>query len=207
PKLLMLSGIGNAEHLQQHGIEVKVDLPGVGENFHNHVLTGLIYETKRPVPPPNLNMSESALFCKSDSGWMGPDIQMAFVHVPFDIIIGQKNPNAVSILPGVVRPMSRGWIRLASSDPTAKPLINANYLGVESDVDRLVWAVKLGRELFNTKAFSEWTTGKELLPGPSVKTDKQLREFVKKRSDSYHHQAGSCKMGSDAMSVVDPECR
>lgn len=207
PKLLLLSGIGSPEQLRQHGIDVLVDLPGVGENFHNHVLTGLIYETTRAVPPPNLSMTESALFCKSDPGWVGPDIQMSFVHVPFDIIIGQNNPNAVSILPGVVRPMSRGWLRLASADPADKPLVNANYLGVQSDADRLVWALKLGRELFNTQAFSEWTTGKELLPGPDVKTDAQLYEFVRRRGDSFHHQAGSCKMGLDAMAVVDPECR
>ncbi len=207
PHLLMLSGIGPAAHLQEHGIDVRVDLPGVGENFHNHILTGIIYETKRAVPPPNLNMSEAALFAKSDAGWVGPDIQMAFVHVPFDIIVGQKNPNAVSILPGVVRPLSRGNIRLASKNPADKPLINANYYGAESDLERMVWAFKLGREIFNTKAFSEWTTGKELLPGPRVKSDKQIKDFLRKRSDSYHHQAGSCKMGLDAMSVVDPNCR
>jgi len=207
PQLLLLSGIGPAEQLKQHGINVKVELPGVGENFHNHVLTGLIYETTPPVPPPNLNMSESAMFVKSDPGWVGPDLQMAFVHVPFDIIIGQKNPNAVSMLPGVVRPLSRGWVRLASSDPLAKPLINANYLSVQSDVDRLVKTIEIGREIFHAKAFSDWVTGKELLPGPSIKTKKQLEAFVKLRADSYHHQAGSCKMGLDEMSVVDPECR
>lgn len=207
PQLLLLSGIGNPEHLKQHGIDVKVGLPGVGENFHNHVLTGLIYETTRPVPPPNLNMSEAAMFVKSDSGWVGPDLQMAFVHVPFDIIIGQNNPNAVSMLPGNVRPLSRGWVRLASSDPLAKPLINANYLAVQSDADRLVKTIEIGREIFHAKAFSDWITGKELLPGPGVKTKKQLDAFVRQRGDSYHHQAGSCKMGLDAMAVVDPECR
>ncbi len=207
PHLLLLSGIGPAAQLQQYGIDTRVDLRGVGENFHNHVLTGLIYETTRPVPPPNLNMSESAMFVKSDPGWVGPDLQMAFVHVPFDIIIGAKNPNAVSMLPGVVRPLSRGWIKLASGDPLAKPLINANYLSVQSDVDRLVKTIEIGREIFQAKAFSEWISGKELLPGPSVKTKKQLEAFVKLRADSYHHQAGSCKMGLDAMAVVDPECR
>jgi len=207
PKLLMCSGIGNPEHLRQHGIDVVSALPGVGENFHNHVLTGVIYETKRPVPPPNLNMSESALFCKSELGWIGPDLQIAFVHVPFDIIIGQNNPNAVSILPGVVRPTARGWIRLASSDPLEKPLIHTNYLGTQSDFDRLVQGVKLARDIFNTQAFAEWTTGRELLPGPDFKTDDDLRAFVRRRAESYHHQAGSCKMGSDAMAVVDPQCR
>ncbi len=207
PHLLLLSGIGPAAQLQQYGIDTRVDLRGVGENFHNHVLTGLIYETTRPVPPPNLNMSESAMFVKSDPGYVGPDLQMAFVHVPFDIIVGAKNPNAVSMLPGVVRPMSRGWIRLASGDPLDKPMINANYLGAQTDAERLVRTIEIGREIFHAKAFSDWISGKELLPGPNVKTHKQLLDFVNKRAESYHHQAGSCKIGTDEMSVVDPQGR
>jgi choline dehydrogenase len=207
PKLLLLSGIGNPEQLKQHGIAVTADVPGVGENFHNHVLTGVVYETKGPVPPPNQNLSEAALFCKSEPGWMGPDIQIAFVHVPFDIIIGQNNPNAVSILPGVVRPLSRGWIRLASSDPMERPLVNAAYLTDRSDLRRLADSVKLARDIFNTKAFSEWLTGKELLPGPDFAGDDKLEDFVRLRADSYHHQVGSCKMGVDNMAVVDPQLR
>lgn len=206
PKLLMLSGIGPADHLKQVGVAVRQDLPGVGQNFHNHVLTGVIYECKKPVPAPNLNLSEAALFLKSDPGWVGPDLQIGFVHVPFDIIVGKGHPNSISILPGVVRPMSRGWIKLASANPADKPLVNPNYLGAVSDRERLLQAVKLAREIFATKAFSEWV-GTEMLPGPEFKTEDQLREFVKNRADSYHHQAGSCKMGSDEMAVVDPQLR
>jgi len=206
PKLLMLSGIGNPEQLQKFGISVRSDVPGVGENFHNHVLTGMIYKAIQPVPPPNQNMSESVLFCNSDPGWIGPDLQISFVHVPFDIIVGQGNPNSVSIIPGVVRPLSRGWIRLASTNPTDKPLINPNYLGDKSDLERLVKAVKIGREIFATKAFSSWVSD-ELLPGPEYKTDEQLAEFAKQRAETYHHQCGSCKMGQDNLSVVDPQLR
>src|SRR5256885_2599737 len=140
PKLLLLSGIGPAQQLAEFGIKPLVSLPGVGENFHNHVLTGVIQEASQPVPPPNQNLSESALFVRSDPGWAAPDLQIAFVHVPFDIIVGQGHPNSISILPGVVRPLSRGWIRLASADPLAPPLVNPNYLGVQSDADRLVQA-------------------------------------------------------------------
>jgi choline dehydrogenase len=175
----------------------------VGENFHNHVLTGLIRECTQPVPPPHLNQSEAALFCKSDPGWVGPDLQIGLVTVPFDIIVGQDHPNAISILPGVVRPMSRGWIRLAGTDPLAKPLVNPNYLSAKSDLDRLVKAFKISREIFAASAFSDWV-GDELLPGPGVASDDEIRAFVTSRADSYHHQVGSCKMGSDAMAVVDP---
>jgi choline dehydrogenase len=204
PKLLLLSGIGNTSHLKEFNIPVVADVPGVGENFHNHVLTGVISETSQPVPPPNQNLSESALFCKSEPGWISPDLQIAFVHVPFDIIIGQNYPNAVSIIPGLVRPMSRGWVRLASSNPLDKPLINPNYLDVESDLEKLVQGVEIAREIFATKAFSGWVK-QELLPGPNVSDRKQLRAFVRQRADSYHHQAGSCKMGMDRMAVVDPQ--
>jgi choline dehydrogenase len=206
PKLLLLSGIGNPVHLAEFNIPVVAALPGVGENFHNHVLTGVIQGTSKPVPPGNLNLSECALFYKSDPAQSGPDVQIAFVHVPFDIIIGQANPNSVSILPGVVRPTSRGWIRLASGNPLDKPLVNPNYLATEADLQRLIDAVKLARTIFATKAFSAWAA-EELLPGPAVATDDQVREFVRQRADSYHHQVGSCKMGVDNMAVVDPDLR
>lgn len=204
PKLLLLSGIGNAAYLKGFNIPLVADVPGVGENFHNHVLTGVIVEAAQPVPAAHQNLSESALFCKSDPGWVGPDLQIGFVHVPFNIIIGQGHPNSISILPGVVRPLSRGWIRLASTNPLDKPLVNPNYLGVPSDLERLALAVKLSRQIFATKAFSSWV-GQELMPGPQVQSDEEIRAFVRKSADSYHHQVGSCKMGLDGMSVVNPQ--
>jgi choline dehydrogenase len=206
PKLLLLSGLGNPEHLRQFNIPVVAALLGVGENFHNHVLTGVIQGTSKPVPPPNLNLSECALFYKSEPSQTGPDVQIAFVHVPFDVIIGRANPNAVSILPGVVRPTSRGWIRLASGNPLDKPLVNPNYLATAEDLQRLLDAVKLARRIFAAKAFADWSE-RELLPGPDVANDEQLREFVRQRADSYHHQAGSCRMGVDDLAVVDPELK
>ncbi|PRX97083.1 GMC family oxidoreductase [Allonocardiopsis opalescens] len=206
PKLLLLSGIGDPRHLREFGIPVVAESPGVGENFHNHVLTGLVAETKEPVAPAKQNLSESALFTTSEPGMVAPDLQLAFVHVPFDLIVGKQHPNAVSILPGVVRPQSRGWVRLASADPFAKPLVNPNYLGDASDARRLVQAVRLSREIFAASAFSRHLTG-ELLPGPAVQTDAELHAFVRDRADSYHHQAGSCRMGIDDRSVVDPRLR
>jgi choline dehydrogenase len=133
-------------------------------------------------------------------------LQIAFVHVPFDIIIGQGHPNAISILPGVVRPLSRGWVRLASSDPLAPPLVNPNYLHAPSDLERLVQATRLSRDIFATKSFSSWA-GEELRPGPQVESLDELRAFVRRTADSYHHQAGSCRMGTDAIAVVDPQLK
>lgn len=207
PKLLLLSGIGNPEYLQQFGIPVVSDVPGVGENFHNHVLTGVIAKATQPVPPPNQNMAEACLFCKSDPGFPAPDLQLSFVHVPFDIIIGQNNPNAVTLVVGVTRPLSRGWVRLASDNPLDKPLVNPNYLAERSDLERLVLSVKKAREIFfHTKTFSDWVSD-DLLPGSDVQTPEQLADFAKRRAETYHHQCGSCKMGLDNMAVVDPQLR
>ena len=207
PKLLMLSGIGKAEQLTPMQIPLVADLPGVGENFHNHVLTGIIGKTNQPVPGPHQNMSESCLFTKSDPALAAPDLQISFVHVPFDIIIGQANPNSVSIIPGVTQPKSRGWVRLADKDPLTAPLINPNYLAEREDVERLMQSVRIGREiLFDTQAFRAWGT-EELLPGPDIRTDSQLEAFVRQRAETYHHQCGSCKMGVDQLAVVDLDLR
>jgi choline dehydrogenase len=206
PKLLLLSGLGPHRQLAGLGIRVVADLPGVGENFHNHVLAGVIAETRRPVVPGRQNLSEAALFATSQPGLIAPDLQIAFVHVPFDIIVGRDHPNAVSILPGVVRPASRGWIRLASSDPLAPPLVNPNYLGDSSDVARMVQATRMAREIFATKAFARELAG-ELKPGDQVQTGTELAAYLRATADSYHHQAGSCRIGTDDLSVVNPQLR
>lgn len=207
PHLLLNSGIGPSAQLGQFGLPVIADLPGVGENFHNHVLTGLIAETREPVVPGRLNTSEAALFTKSNAGYPTPDLQFNFVHLPFDIIVGKDNPNSVSLIPGLQHPLSRGWVRLASGDPLARPLINPNYLAVDHDVQRLKQMIEIGRQIFATKAFARALTGRELLPGPDIKSDSDLTMFVRERADSYHHQVGSCKMGLDALAVVDPQLR
>ena len=126
--------------------------------------------------------------------------------MPFNIIVGQGHPNSISILPGLVRPRSRGWVKLASADPTVHPLINPNYLGEPSDMEKMVKAVKISREIFATKAFAPWV-GPELMPADDPKTDDELRAFLRATADSYHHQVGSCKMGTDDLAVVDPELR
>ena len=206
PKLLMLSGIGDAAELKAVGIDTLVDLPGVGKNFHNHILTGVIHEALQPVPKGRQNLSEAALFLKADPAETGPDLQIAFVHVPFNIIVGQGHPNSISVLPGLVRPRSRGWIKLASADPMAHPLINPNYLDEASDMEKMVTATKVARDIFATRAFEPWV-GKELMPADDPKTDDELRAFLRATADSYHHQTGSCKMGTDDLAVVDPQLR
>jgi choline dehydrogenase len=205
PKLLLLSGIGPGGRLEAIGIPTLVDLPGVGENFHNHVLVPVVCVARQPIPRPHNNMSEAALFYRSTPGWPGPDMQMAFVHGSPQQVRDEPPPDIMVMLPGVVRPLSRGWVRLASADPLAKPLINPNYLAVEADHRRLTEGVRLARRIYATQAFADWVQA-EVLPGPNV-SDAQLGDDVRARAESYHHQAGSCRMGSDALAVVDPELR
>ncbi|ONI82928.1 glucose-methanol-choline oxidoreductase [Actinosynnema sp. ALI-1.44] len=202
PKLLMLSGIGHPGELAEFDIPVTAPLPGVGKNFHNHVLTGVMTEAHAQVPAPVHNFSESALFAVSQAGLPSPDIQLAFVHAPFY----PGHPNSVSVLPGVVRPVSRGWIRLGTADPLGKPLVHPNYLSDRADVDRLVYAVRLARAVVATRAFSDWNK-LEVVPGANVYGDQALVDFVREHADSYHHHAGSCRMGIDDLSVVDPSLR
>jgi choline dehydrogenase len=200
PKLLLLSGIGPARHLEEVGVPVQVNLPGVGENFHNHVLVPIIQLVAEELPEPKQNASEVALFTKSDPSNVGPDLQYAFVHIVPGL------PGAVVILPGVVQPKSRGTIRLASADPTDLPLVNPNYLGDPADRDRLADAVEVARSIFATAPMSKFVK-QEIVPGPDVSGPDALRGFVTAAADSYHHQAGSCKMGSDDMAVVDPQLK
>ena len=205
PKLLLLSGIGAASRLETVGVPVLIDLPGVGENFHNHVLVPVICVAKQPIPRPHNNMSEAALFYRSAPGYPGPDMQMAFVHGSPQQVRDEPPPDVMVMLPGVVRPSSRGWVRLASADPLAKPLINPNYLAADPDHRRLTEGVRLARRIYATRAFADWVQA-EVLPGPNV-ADAQLGDDVRARAESYHHQAGSCRMGVDALAVVDPELR
>jgi choline dehydrogenase len=148
-----------------------------------------------------------SLFTKSDPHMAAPDLQFNFVHLPFDVIVGADNPNSVSLIPGLQKPKSRGWVRLGSSDPLQKPLLNPNYLEHEDDVRRMVLMTRMCREIFGTRAFSKALTGKELMPGPAYKDEADLYKFVRTRCDSYHHQVGSCKMGTDINAVVDPQLK
>jgi choline dehydrogenase len=204
PKLLMLSGLGKPEHLAEHGIGPRVALPGLGENFHDHALVvAPVAMTGKAAPEPNLNLSEVCLFAGT-GGWPVPDLQIGFVHrAQFQ---PEPHPRLITVLAGLVRPLSRGTLRLASADPFEMPLLDPNYLREPEDARRLVTALKIGRELLETEAFAEWGV-EEVTPGPSVSTDEQIGQFVRENVNSYHHVAGAARMGTDALAVVDPRLR
>jgi choline dehydrogenase len=207
PKLLMLSGIGPAEHLREVKVEVKVDLPGVGTNFHDHVLVvGPVVKFKEELAPGQVNLSESCLFTRSSAGGPGPDLQLGYVHAPADIVPSITDRSLATLITGLVRPMSRGSLRLASANPGDAPLIDANYLADGSDLDRLVEGMHIARDIIATDAIQGATYG-EVYPADQAKTDDQMRTFLRANVDSYWHSAGSCKMGIDDLAVVDPQLR
>jgi choline dehydrogenase len=226
PKLLLLSGIGPAEQLQRHGIAVAHELPGVGENFHDHPLViGPFGRMSEPGADPRANMTEVGLFWGSQPGLPVPDLEICLVHrAPFGeaffanvvqrLQTGQPvapvaqlvDPHVILTLPGLIRPLSRGWVRLASPDPTAPPTISCNFGDEPADIDRIVTMVKIGRDIYRTRAFAKLGL-EEVGPGPTVTTEEQLRAWVLDNIGSYYHFVGSCKMGMDQLAVVDPQLK
>jgi choline dehydrogenase len=208
PKLLLLSGIGPADELRALGIGVVADVPGVGRNLHDHVLSPVIYAASRPVPPamPGLQQLHSHLFWRSRPGLPGPDVQPLFFHLPLYLEGMEGPPDGYTLMAGIIRPASRGSLRLASADPGAPPLIDPACLSCEVDLDALTGAVELCRAIGGQAALAAWR-GSELYPGADVCTRDELRGYVRRTAITYHHQVGTCKMGVDAGAVVDPRLR
>ncbi len=208
PRLLMLSGIGAAGSLSRLGIAVAVNLPGVGQNLHDHVLAAAItYECKGPLPAPRNNCAEATMWWKSDARLPAPDIQPVFIEVPFvtpELAPALPSPDCYCIAPSVVRVSSRGAVTLASSDPTVDPIINPNFLDRDCDVDTLLVALELCREIGASDAFKEFRK-REVMPGNRSRSD--MISFLRQSATTYFHPVGTCKMGGDEMAVVDSQLR
>lgn len=226
PQLLMLSGIGPADHLRAHDIPVVADLPGVGANLQDHLLIGVEYELTRPVglfnadTIPNIlrflvlrsgpltsNVAEVGGFIRTRSGVDVPDVELLFAPA-FYMNHGFDNPQAHGFALGVAiqHPESRGEIRLRSKDPFAAPLIQPNYLAAESDLASGIEGVKVARAIAATKHFDPYR-GKELWPGPDARSDDAIADHIRRTSDTIYHPVGTCKMGRDELSVVDEALR
>lgn len=232
PKLLMLSGIGPAEHLAEHGIEVIADRPGVGQNLQDHLEFYFQYACKQPITLFkywNLigkawvgaqwlfrktglgasNQFESAAFIRSDKGIDYPDIQYHFlpIAVRYD---GQAaaEGHGFQAHVGPMRSGSRGEITLASADPKEAPKIFFNYMSTEQDWVDFRKCVRLTREVFGQDAMKPFVKH-EIQPGDALQSDEELDAFIREHAESAYHPCGTCKMGAvdDPMAVVDPECR
>lgn len=207
PRLLMLSGVGPAADLSAIGIDAKADLP-VGVGLQDHILgAGCNYEAKGPVSIGDYNFSEVYMWERSDSRLPAPDMIALYVNVPFTST-GHKASftNGYSILSGVSRPHSRGYIKLASSDPSVAPIIDPNYLAEEQDWVAYRAATELCRNIGADKAYDEHRK-EEVLPGAGDMSEKQWREFLAKSANTYFHPTSTCRMGVDETTVVDPELK
>jgi choline dehydrogenase len=206
PHLLMLSGIGPGAALRALDIEVAADVPGVGKNLHDHLLIGVVYEAKMPIAPINVNVTESCLFAKSDPRRADCDIEISFVHEPM-FTPGFTTPaNSYSIIPGIIRPQSRGTLTLASNDPADPPILDPNYLREEADLHCLARGIEMAREIGMAAPLDGWRL-REVVPGPEAGDMESLHRFVRHAVCTWYHPVGSCRMGVDAEAVVDPELR
>ena len=208
PKLLMLSGIGPAGELRRFGIDAIADLPGVGENLHDHAVCPVVYEPAQAVPQarPGLQMLHGHLFARSRPELASPDVQPLFVHRAAIPPGEGELAEGFTLMPGIVRPASRGSLRLASADPDDDPLLDPHYLEEEADMEAMEFAFGLCREIGQAGALDGWRK-REAYPGPSVRTKAEIREHIRRTLVSYHHQVGTCAMGVDEHAVVDPELR
>jgi choline dehydrogenase len=199
PKILLLSGIGPADYLRSFNLKVKADLPGVGQNLQDHLASTLMYDAKSPTP--TLPLPESAgLFTstKQATGKVAPDLQFLFYHMPKDAA-----NSYYWIITALTSPQSRGSITLRSTNPYQAPVIQANYLQQEADLKVLLEGCKLAQELAHTPAF----TKERLLVGPRFTSDQQIIEHIRQGASTLFHPVGTCKMGTDAMAVVQPDLR
>ncbi|HVJ53382.1 MAG TPA: choline dehydrogenase [Aliidongia sp.] len=230
PQLLLLSGIGDGDHLREHGIAPVVELKGVGRNLQDHLHSMVKWECTQPISlfrnvkplgvaralaqyylfksgPSATPGLEALAFVKSRPEVADPDLQYHFVMALY-------NDHGRDMIPrhgfmsyfNLSRPESRGHIKLRSIDPLAHPVIEPNYLDSENDLRTLRAGLRISREVIGQKAFDPYR-GEELAPGTGVTADKELDDFIRRNSETLYHPVGTCKMGQDADAVVDDRLR
>lgn len=226
PQLLMLSGIGPADQLAALGIDPVLDLPGVGANLQDHpyvvgIWQSLVEESLLDAEKPRAlvdfllrgegpltsTVAEAFLWTRADREATAPDLQFHLAPAYF-VANGfeESDEHSITVGPVLVAPKSRGRISLRSADPRAKPSILGNHLTEQSDVDALVYGIKLARELVATEPLAS-ATGREVYPGPDARSDEELATDARRRVELLYHPVGTCSMGTGEEAVVDPELR
>jgi choline dehydrogenase-like flavoprotein len=226
PQLLMLSGIGPEEHLREQGIRPRVDSPEVGENLQDHPFFLCCFESTvnedladaegpralaeyllRRTGPLASNVGEAMAFVRTRPGLPAADIQLlfgpAYYHDHgFDTIDG----HAFSLAAALIAPQSRGRLQLRSADPLDKPGLLGNHLGEEEDVASLVAGFRMIQDIAATEPLAS-VRGRNLVPADELETDEQVEAFIREETELLYHPVGTCRMGGDERSVVDPQLR
>ena len=229
PHLLMLSGIGPADHLRESGIHVALDLPGVGANLQDHLDICTLQRSTKPLTydhlsdalvalryylgrngPGTSNVAEAGGFVRTR---LAPD---ARCDMQFHFVPALLDDHGRHRLPGYgytlhacgLRPRSRGMLRLKSANPAVKPAIHANYLSDAEgfDLNLLVEGAKLSRDIFAAAPFDAYR-GEEIFPGAGAATDADIAAFIRRKAETIYHPVGTCRIGNDAAAVVDSELR
>jgi len=233
PQLLLLSGVGPADELARHGIPQVLELPGVGKNLQDHPDVLVVHKAARRVGyslgPLFLwrgakglvdylvhgrglftsNIAEAGGFARTEPGLDAPDLQYHFLPVIQEnhgLALRRSLGFGFSLHVCALRPRSRGEVGLHSADPLADPRIQPNYLADPADLMSLVAGVRAARRILAARAFDPYR-GPELFPGDDVRSEVAIEAFIRQRCETLYHPVGTCKMGVDAMAVVDPELR
>lgn len=231
PKLLMLSGIGPAAHLREHGLGVRVDSPGVGEHLQDHnvavvsmttrgqygyfgedrgvraLWNGLQYLAFRNGPIAS-NGAETMAFVNLRDPHGDPDLQLYCVGVMWPDPLAPKPTYGMTLMANLVRPRSRGTVRLRSADPADDALVSPNWLDDDGDTRRLLEAIRYLRTIAALEPFAS-IVGEEVGPGPHLQSDDELCDYLRRTTDSNYHPVGTCRMGrpGDPMSVLTPDLK
>jgi len=230
PQLLMLSGIGPADHLRSMGIEPKVDLPGVGQNLQDHPTVTVKYACTKPVTIYKVanpirkvlagtrwmldrggiassNIWEAGGLVRGNADAPYPNLQYHFGPVGVEYEGTKiKLDQAYTVTIDQLRPTSKGHIALKSANPLDKPALHFNYMSTEHDRRELIEGVRAAREVMAQKAFDPYR-GREIYPGPDGNTDADILAYIRSATETDYHPCATCRMGNDPMAVVDEEMR
>jgi choline dehydrogenase len=204
PRVLMSSGIGPADQLRSFNIPVVLDLPDVGRHLEDHLLVaGVGYAARRDVPRSHYQHADALLYVPRTDPHDSPEHLVMCLSLPFVLSsVGQLSSPAYVLVPCLMRPRSRGSVKLASGDPRMPALIDPKYLSEPVDLALLVEGVSLARDIGAGAAFADWRA-EEVYPGPGGTTTTDIRKFVLRAADSFHHPVGTCRIGA----VVDEALR
>lgn len=208
PEILLRSGVGPAHELKELNIAPIADIPGVGKNLHDHLLVPVIYTSTLPIPLPEVAPAEVHLFAKSTPAQALPDTQPIFFSFPmYSQAYGPGEmtgpEEAFTLMAGIVRPQSRGELTLTGSALDDPVRVDLGVFEADSDVQAMVESIKQCRDIGRQSALAEDWQASEIWPGPNV-TDDELEEYARNAVVTYHHQVGTCAMGTGRQAVVSP---